>query len=238
MQRRVRVAVVALLGLLWLVPAGFPQSSKPPLERVLDSMDKAAADFTTIEADFVWNQYQRVVDETDTQKGKIYFRKTAKGVEMMADVEKSDSGGRKSILFSDSKVQIYEPGPDNKTDQVTVYNTTNHAEIETYLLLGFGGRGHDLSKSFDVSYAASEKVDGIDTDKIKLVPKSEKVRSNFDQIFLWIDPARGISIQQQLFPPKTGDYRLSKYSNFHLHQKIPDGVFRLKTTGKTKFITP
>ena len=218
--------------------AAAPEDKAVALERVLTSMDKAAADFTTIEANFVWNQYQRVVDDTDTQEGKIYFRKTGKGVEMIANVEKADSGGLKTILFSDSKLQVYEPGPDNKTDQVTVYNTSNHTEIETYLLLGFGGRGHDLTKSFDVSYEGSEKVDGVEADKIKLVPKSEKVRNNFDQIFLWIDPARGISVRQQLFPPKSGDYRLAKYSNIRIHQKIPDSVFKLKTTSKTKFVTP
>jgi len=68
------------------------------------------------------------------------------------------------------------------------------------------------------------------------VPKSVKVRNNFDHILLWIDPALGVSVQQQLF--SSGDYRLAKYSDIQLHQKIPDSVFKLKTTGKTKFVSP
>jgi outer membrane lipoprotein-sorting protein len=204
------------------------------LERVLDSMDKAAAGFRTLEADFVWDQYQKVVDETETQKGKIYFRRSGNEVQMMADVTGPDAEEKKSVLFADSKVQLYQP----KSDQVTIYNTSKNPEVESYLVLGFGGRGHDLSKSFDVTYLGSEKIGDVQTEKINLVPKSEKVKNNFDHIILWIDPSRGISVQQQLFVPLSGDYRLAKYSDIKPNQKLSDNVFKLKTTGKTKFLTP
>src|ERR1041385_6269229 len=45
------------------------------LEQTLTSMDKAAAGFKAIEADFAWDQYQKVVNETDTESGTIYFRR-------------------------------------------------------------------------------------------------------------------------------------------------------------------
>jgi outer membrane lipoprotein-sorting protein len=61
------------------------------------------------------------------------------------------------------------------------------------------------------------------------------VRQQFAHILLWIDPARGISVQQQLFQA-SGDYRLAKYSNIELNEKVPDGTFKLKTSGKTKII--
>jgi hypothetical protein len=31
---------------------------------------------------------------------------------------------------------------------------------------------------------------------------------------------------------------LAKYSEIQLNQKLPDGAFKLKTTGKTKFLSP
>jgi outer membrane lipoprotein-sorting protein len=80
-------------------------------------------------------------------------------------------------------------------------------------------------------------VDGVKTEKLQLVPKSAKVKNTFNKIVLWIDPARGISIQQQLFTP-SGDYRLAKYSNIKINQKISDDVYKLKTTNKTKTLTP
>lgn len=210
-----------------------PKSAPASLESVLTSMDKAADKFQTTEADFVWDQFTKVVEQTETQKGKIYFRRAGKEVQMMADVTGPDPKDKKSVLFADSKFQLYEPKP----DQVTIRNTANNPEVESYLVLGFGGRGHDLSKSFDVTYLGSEKLGDVQTEKINLVPKSEKVRNNFNHIILWIDPNRGISVQQQLITPNE-DYRLAKYSNIEVNQKIPDNAFKLKTTGKTKFVTP
>jgi hypothetical protein len=54
---------------------------------------------------------------------------------------------------------------------------------------------------------------------------------------LWIDLSRGISIQQK-FMQGQGDDRLAKYSAVNLHANISNDVFRLKTTGKTKFVSP
>jgi len=205
--------------------------SNTDLERILGQMDTAAAKFHSTEALFVWNQYAKVVDETDTQKGRIYFRRTGNDTQMAADVMEPD---KKYVVYSESKVQVYQP----KIDQVTVYNTgKNKAAVESFLVLGFGGGGHEMQKSFDVRYLGTETLDGVETAKLDLVPKSDKLRNTFSHIVLWIDPARGISVQQQFFEP-SGDFRLAKYSDIQQNQKIPDQVFRLKTTSKTKVVSP
>jgi outer membrane lipoprotein-sorting protein len=121
---------------------------------------------------------------------------------------------------------------------VTEYNAgKNKSDFESFLVLGFGGRGHDMQKSFDVTYAGDETVDGVKAAKLALVPKTQKVKNMFSQVLLWIDPERGISVQQQFIEP-SGDYRLAKYANIKLNQKLGDEVFKLKTTGKTKWVRP
>jgi outer membrane lipoprotein-sorting protein len=211
-------------------PAPTQASDEP--QRVLKQMDQTAANFRTTQAAFVWDQYQRVVDEHDIQKGTVYFRRAGNEIEMAADV--SDPTPPKYVLFTDSKVEVYQP----KIDQVTRYNTgKDRATVESFLVLGFGGSGRDMLKSFDVKYIGTEKVEGIDTAKLELVPKSEKGRNMFNRIWLWVDASRGVSVQQQLFEP-SGDYRLAKYSDIQLNQKIPDAAFKLKTTSKTKVVSP
>jgi len=201
------------------------------LDNVLKKMDSASASFQTAQADFVWDQYQKVVDETDTQKGTVYYRRPGKEIEMMADITQPD---RKSVLYKDGKLQVYQP----KIDQVMVYTAgANRNELESYLVLGFGGSGVDLKRSFDVSYEGEETVDSIATAKLQLIPKSEKIRSNFSKIFLWIDLSRGISVQQK-FMQTQGDYRLAKYSAIRVNAKIGNDVFQLKTTSKTKIVSP
>jgi outer membrane lipoprotein-sorting protein len=207
------------------------QQEAPSLESVLKKMDAAAASFQTTQADFVWEQYQRVVDETDTQAGTVYYRKMGKEIEMMADIKQPDP---KFVLYKDGKLQVYQP----KIDQVMEYPAgANRGEIESYLVLGFGGSGEDLIKSFDVSYLGEETVSGTATAKLQLIPKSEKFRNNISRILLWIDLTRGISVQQQFFQGQ-GDYRLAKYSGVQMKAKIGNEVFQLKTTRKTQFVSP
>src|SRR2546425_8379314 len=81
--------------------ASAPQSDGA-LERVLTQMDNTAAKFHTTQASFVWNQYSKVVDETDTQKGKVYFRRANNEIQMAADITDPE---KKYVLFNDSKVQ-------------------------------------------------------------------------------------------------------------------------------------
>ncbi len=223
----IRVAAVFCLFSL----AAWAQANSADLDRVLTQMDDAARNFRSTEASFVWDQYQRVINDTDTQKGKIYFRREGKDIQMAADVAEPD---KKYVLYAGGKVQLYQP----KIDQVTEYSAgKNRADMESYLVLGFGGGGHEILKLYDVKYLGTETVDGVSTAKLELIPKSTRIRNNIARILLWIDPSRGISIQQQMFEP-SNDYRLAKYSDIQVNQKIPDSVFKLKTTGKTRFISP
>ena len=202
------------------------------LQLVLKQMDQTAANFRTAQATFVWDQYQKVVDEHDLQKGTVFFRRAGNEIQMAANI--TDSTSPKYVLFTDSKVEVYQP----RIDQVTRYNTgKDRATVEGFLVLGFGGSGRDMLKSFEVKYMGAEKVEGVDTAKLELVPKSEKGRNILNRIWLWVDGSRGVSVQQQLFEP-SGEYRLAKYSDIQLNQKIPDAVFKLKTTSKTKVVSP
>lgn len=226
------VLFVLLAAAVWPgIALSAQNNASADLEKVLTQLDNAAANFKSAEANFVWDQYQKVINDTDTQKGKIYFRRQNKEIQMLADVAEPDA---KTVLFSGGKGQLYQP----RMDQVTVYDLgKNRGEFESYLVLGFGGAGHDLLKLYDVKSLGQETVQGVNTAKLELVPKSAKVRNTFAHILLWIDPTRGVSVQQQFFEP-SGDYRLAKYSDIQLNQKIPDSVFKLKTTGKTKVVSP
>ncbi len=207
------------------------QQQAPSLETVLKKMDSAAASFHTAQADFEWVQYQKVVDEKDMQKGTVYYQRAGNEMEMMAQIKEPDA---KFVLYKGGKLQVYQP----KIDQVIEYSTGgNRSEVESYLVLGFGGSGQDLAKSFDVSYLGEETVSGIATGMLQLIPKSQKLRNNVSKIVLWIDLSRGISVQQQFFQTQ-GDYRLAKYSSVELKGKIANDVFQLKTTKKTQFVSP
>ena len=222
-------------------PQGKPADSGS-LDAVLKKMDTAAASFRNTQAEFEWDSYERVIDEVDEiQTGTIYFRRNGKDIEMMADVKMAGSDATKLkpepkyVLYSAGKISVYQP----KLDQVTAYDFgKNRVDLESYVVLGFGGSGQDLVKAFDVTYVGPQTVNGIATAELQLIPKSDKVKDTYNKILLWIDLDKGISLQQQFFSPQ-GDYRLTKYSSIQLNEKkISDEVFKLKTTGKTQTISP
>jgi len=243
-MKHLSLVLAAALGCAALGFAAAP-GPKPDdaasLESVLRKMDAVSANFHTAQAEFQWDNYQRVIDEVvDVQTGTIYYRRENKDIEMMANVKKAGASAAslkpepKYVLFSDGKVRMYEP----KIDRVTVYDLgKGKADLESYIVLGFGGSGQDLQKAFDVTYQGTEKVGDVNAAKLQLIPKSEGVKKYYNRMVLWIDADKGVSVQQQFFTPQ-GDFRLCKYTGIKLNEKVSDDTFKLKTTGKTQTISP
>ena len=222
---------ILVIGWLTAIASAQIVGESPALEHVLAEMDAAAKNFKSTEASVVWDQYQKVINETETQKGEIYFRREGGEVQMAADFVEPD---KKYVIYSGGKLQVYQP----KIDQVNEYSPgKNRADVESFLVLGFGGGGRDLFKSYDLRYLGSETANGVKAEKLELIPKSARWRNNIARILLWIDPAKGISVQQQFFEPD-GNYRVAKYSDIQINQPLPGNAFKLKTTKKTKFVSP
>ncbi len=236
----IRCSLAVLIGGLAIVSYAFPcaqlafaqnapQNNNAALEQVLNRMDATAATFKSAQADFDWDTYTAVVSDHDLKAGAIYYRKQGNAIEMSAEVRPSNGAPvQQYILYKNGKVQIYNPNTKQQQD----YDAgKSKADVQSFLVLGFGGGGHEMLKAFDVIYAGTENVQGVNATKLELTPKSASAKNMFNKIVLWIDPAKGVSVQQQLFAPG-GDYKLSKYSNIKINPpKMPEDVFKLKRNG-------
>jgi outer membrane lipoprotein-sorting protein len=212
--------------------AGQPSAAASgDLATVLAKMNQSSKGFKSAQGDFEFQSYQKLTDDTDTQKGRIYFRREKKGVDAAFDI-----GGPapKQVVYKDGKLQIFE----KKINQVTERNVgQNKSDVEAFLSLGFGASGDELQRDYAVKMDGWETVDGVKTAKLDLTPNKEKVRQTYNRIILWIDPDRDVLLKQQFFE-LSGDYRVAHYTNMKLNQKIPDDVFHLNTNGSTKTIKP
>lgn len=214
-------------------PARAPQNpaGEGDLQSVLATMNAKAPSFKSAQAAFEFETYQRVVDEKELQKGRIFFRRAGRSVDAAFDIT---SPAAKKVVYKDGKIRIFEP----RIDQVTEREVgKNKSDVEAFLSLGFGASGTDLQKSYGVALAGWETVDGIKTAKLDLTPKEEKVRNTYDKIILWIDLGRDVLLKQQ-FIEKSGDYRLARYTSIRLNgnSKVSDDDFRIKTTGSTRTV--
>jgi outer membrane lipoprotein-sorting protein len=212
--------------------ASKPAAAPGDLATVLAKMNQSSRGFKSAQGDFEFQSYQKLTNDTDTQKGRIYFRKTGKGgVDAAFDI-----GGPapKQVVYKDGILRVYE----KKINQVTERNVgKNKSDVEAFLSVGFGASGDELQRDYAVKMDDWEMVDGVKTAKLDLTPRKEKVRQTYDRIILWIDPDRDVLLKQQFFE-LSGDYRVAHYTNMKLNEKIPDDVFRLKTNGNTKTIKP
>jgi outer membrane lipoprotein-sorting protein len=217
-----RKLILAALAVLLCATSAVAQAKPAELEQVYDLLDHASAGFKSVKADFEWDQYSKVVDEHDLQKGVMYFKRSGASVDIAADIT---SPVAKKLLFENGKLELYTP----RTGEVVRPDVSkNRKSFESFLALGFGGRGHDLPKSFDVRYAGPEVVGGVPTYKLELTPKTAEARNMFPLITLWINQKTGMSEQQKL-DQGGGDYRTARYYNVAVNPaKLPEDAFRLK----------
>jgi outer membrane lipoprotein-sorting protein len=217
---------IALLCLGWLIllPAGARAQSES-LALVLAQLDAAAAKFLSAQADFSWDQFTAVVQESDVQTGTIYFERKKAVTRMTAEL-KLDNGkpAPRTVLYDDGQVELYEP----TIKQLTKMKAgANRGQWESFLTLGFGGSGTDLVTNWKVSLQGTEKIDGVSVAKLDLVPKEQKVLDMFTHVTIWVDPARSVSYKQIFYQP-SGDKRTATYSNIRYNVALPASVFQIK----------
>ena len=224
-----RFSLPFLFAAIFFLPTPLAQSAQPKpghLDEVIRQMDAASLKFQSAEADFRWDLYEKVVKETTTQTGTIFFKRQGSSTIMGA---RMTSPSLKFIEFRNNLLRLFEPA----TDHLTIVNAAkNRAEIESFLTVGFGGSGMDLLKSWRVTDLGDEVVDGVQTAKLDLVPKDPAVLQNCTHMTLWVDPVRGIELKQSLYMP-SGDYRTAVYSNIKYNQKIDEKPYEIKTDSKT-----
>ncbi len=206
------------------------QTKPGDLDSVLHEMDEASAKFQSAQADFRWDLYERVVKQTTTQNGTIYFKKSGAKTEMGAVIQPPSA---KTLEYKDGRLRLFDPG----TDHLTILSAgSNQSQYESFLTLGFGGSGKDLAKAWTITYLGTEPMnDGsknVTTTKLDLVSKDPSVLNMFTHIIVWVDPQRAISLKQQFFTPSE-DQRIAVYTHIRYNQPVDIKPYTIKTDKKT-----
>ena len=231
MRRTALFALILLLG--WLeIPASAgngQNTGKLTLDYTLTMMDRSAEDFRSLTAALDHVKYTAVVKDTSTESGEIYVRKDSK---LRIDFITPDP---RTIIRNGDNLYIYTP----KINRVEEYNIgKNRALADQYLALGFGTRTDNLKKSYNVSLAGEEEIDGHKMALVELVPRSDEVRKQITKIVMWVDEASWLPVQQKFLEAGSGDYFLSRYKNVMKNLKIGDGKFKPDWPKGTKIEKP
>jgi outer membrane lipoprotein-sorting protein len=228
MNRLFRFLTVSLLCVVGLGLAVQSQDvMTPETRRVLDYMDRAGKQLTDLTANIKQTKVTLVVNDTSTDTGKLFLKRTKSGNRTKLEYEKPVV---KTLLIDKGKVLIYEPKI-NTLQEVDLGK--NRAQAE-FLLTGVGQSTADLTKTHTVRFLKEETVNGTKTSLLELKPKGS---SMFSQIWLWIDPALGLPIQTRL-TESSGDYLTFQLENIKINPKLPDKIFNLNLPGDVQRIKP
>ncbi len=203
------------------------------LETLLARMDRAAAEFRGMQADLRWLKYTAIVEDESVEEGVIKVLRGKDGEFRLLVEFRSPY----SYFFAvrGTKAEIYRP----RIATVEEYDlSSSKAAIEQALLLGFGTGGRFLNKHYDVTWQGRETAAGEATVKLELIPKAEKMAQRVPRLEMWVSTASWQAVQQKLYLPTAGDYRLYTYTEIALNPGLRGSDLRLKIPRGVKRVFP
>ena len=86
-------------------------------------------------------------------------------------------------------------------------------------MLGFGSSGKELTESYEVNNAGTEKIAGQETTHFVLLPKSDKVKEKIAKVEMWIPIGKAYPLQERFIEPN-GNYRTTTYTNVTINPPL------------------
>ena len=230
MARGFATAILSMGSLVFVPTQARAQEATGHLNEVLRQMDAASLKFKSAEADFRKDLYQRVIRDTTTQNGTIYFLKSGASLQMGAVFSPPEA---KVVEYRDGRLRMFDPGPDHLTE---MDGRNNQAQYESFLTLGFGGSGKDLEKTWNITDQGTESMnDGaqaVKVEKLDLIAKDPAQRNSIAHVTIWVDPARAISLKQEFFFTSE-DTQTAFYTHIRYNQSVNTKRYAIKTDSKT-----
>lgn len=231
MQYRVVTTLLCVLTL-----SAMPVTPQDGWTSVEARMDKAAAGFKSMTAHVTSLVHTDVLNEDSTETGTVVMKKVSPGeVRGLIDFQKPDA---RTVAFEHRKLRIYYP----KVNTVQEFDLGKHGEqLDQFFMIGFGTSGTALAKDYDVTVQPPDAVkgpEGIQTIRLRLIPKLAEAKDYVKQLELWI-PVNGdpYPVQEKISAPN-GDYRRITYTELKANQPLPADALQLKTKPGFKTETP
>lgn len=215
------------------------QTPDPKLASLLTQLDNASAKFKSARAEFSQDFYEAVVRETTNESGAVYFERSGGNTQMgLATIDAKTKSRTKVYEYKGGILRVFEV----PSDQIRIVKpTSNSGQIETFLTLGFGGSGKDLSKAWNITDQGQETLmDGntpVKVEKLDLVSRDPGLRNTFTHVTIWIDPTRAVSLKQ-VFETPSHDRRTTTYSHIKVNASIDRSTFDIKKGPKTTTVGP
>jgi outer membrane lipoprotein-sorting protein len=209
-----RINMIIKPSALILLAAALPVSAETAPD-VLARMDGEAPTFHQITAKLKKTEFTEVLNDTTVETGNMWLQRTKRGLVMRTEF--TTPKNQRAVGVEGNRAEIYYPN----INTAQIYDLGKFGSlVDQFLVLGFGSSGTEIAKRYTVTFGGEETVGGQKTSRLELIPKSEKVRGQFDRIELWIPLKAGHPVQQRLNQPN-GNYYLFTYTDIKLNPGLP-----------------
>ena len=199
------------------------------LDGLLLKMDESGQSLDSMRADITQKKWTDILAEFDAgEHGQLMFMRQGEDLFFRKEITEPTNN---TLLIKGGEVLFYQPG----IKQAQKYQLGNNKDKAEYLLLGFGTDQEAVRDVYDLEILGKESLEGRETYKLQMDPKSEKVSAFFVRIVLWIDTEMWVPIQQKLVEP-TQDYLLITFDNIELNPDLEKSDFNLKLPDDVKVI--
>jgi outer membrane lipoprotein-sorting protein len=221
-----RIFVTSATLLIWLTPTAWPKPAGD-LDTVLARIDSAGAAFHGMSANLHQLSHTAVINEDTVDSGTVLLKRPKpRDMRMLVEFTQPD---RKTVTFQGRKVDIYYP----KIQTVQEFDVGGNKDLlEQFFLLGFGTSRADLQNNYNIRFLGKETLDGKQTERLELIPKSKAILEHLKKLELWISDT-GYPFQQKFYLPG-GDYKLMTYSDMKINPDLPDAALKLHVPKNVK----
>jgi outer membrane lipoprotein-sorting protein len=201
------------------------------LADVLARMDKSAQTFRSVSAKMHRVQFTAVLNESSTMDGTMRLKHMNKTTMGVVEFQPPDP---RTVYIDGKNIQIFYP----KANTVEYYDASKYvANIDQFLLMGFGTTSAELAKAYETKLAGMESVGGKMCARLELTPKTQQMKQLVTKIELWIPEGDSTPVREKVTEPSK-NCELVDYSDVQMNPSLPESAFELKLPAGVKKIYP
>ena len=202
-----------------------------PLAAILARMDSAAHEFHSLSATMKRVHFTAVLSESEEINGVVRLRRAKDGTTGVMEFQQPEE---RTVFIKGKSAQVYYP----RANTLEIYDTSKYtSNIDQIILLGFGTPSSELKSAYELKEGGSEKIAGVDTTRIELLPKSAELKKLITRIEMWFPEGQSNPARVKFSEPSK-NYERVDYSDIKVNPPMPDSAFALKVPGNVKKIYP
>lgn len=217
-SRTKHFAVSSLVLAFWLVGA-LARASR--LDEVLAEMKKAGDRLTTLAADFRQTDYDFILKDEETSRGRLYLKVPG---QLRWETEPPRA---KALVVKNGLARLYNP----TANQVNEFEQGKGGKSGADLLVGFGRSNEEIKENYDVSLVEETP----ETVSLRLVPKPDSAASIFARIELTLEKKTWTPVKS-VFYESNRDHTEVTFDDVVVNGPLPDGIFELKLPPNVEII--